>query len=434
MFSTKPKPTASKSTITLLRDVRDARERTIIEHQSQGRESVPPLEFNLELDESDIQEFLTDLDFIGNWVGPEVKGPGWRITSYWSPESGVAFYVDGDRGNGIPAFEASSIAATLPWFAELATTEGDVTVSATDEAPADTASQVGSSLAGPTSRVIKEAKPPVTMRDFFHLATDVDVDPVELLDLLASALGDRWWEHGLGEITFTSTDVPSGFTPLDEVAGTYMGKRMDGERWTVISEWSSRTNDFSIIFWTEDEGPMTAAESREFAGAMLEMSHYISAFQPAPAPEGNDVAGASEDGSGAASSSARSDENCPTEQTPSNFIIVDDAGLPIGTMDVNKIQDDGMNLALQLAAHSGDEDKTEQILAEQVETHGPRGVGYVLMIAIKNLTNDILAGAFDVMEAATGTKPRAKMAEIAGSVPPATNVRENETSAGVSND
>lgn len=119
----------------------------------------------------------------------------------------------------------------------------------------------------------------------------------------------------------------------------------------------------------------------------------------------------------------------------SNFIIItDDASLPIGTMDVDKIQDDGLDLAFQLAAHSGDEDKTEQILAEQVEIHGPRGIGYVLMVAIKNLTNDILAGAFDVMEAATGTKPRAKMAEIAGSVPPATNVRENENSGGDSND
>ena len=57
--------------------------------------------------------------------------------------------------------------------------------------------------------------------------------------------------------------------------------------------------------------------------------------------------------------------------------------------------------------------RSEQILAEQIEIHGPRGIGYVLIAAIKHLTNDILAGAFDVMEAATGTKPRSKMAEIA---------------------
>ena len=96
-----------------------------------------------------------------------------------------------------------------------------------------------------------------------------------------------------------------------------------------------------------------------------------------------------------------------------SFIITDETGLPIGTMDVDKIQNDGMDLAFRLASHSGDEDKTEQILAEQVEHHGPQGIGYVLMAAIKHLTNDILAGAFDVMEAATGTKPRSKMAEIA---------------------
>lgn len=98
---------------------------------------------------------------------------------------------------------------------------------------------------------------------------------------------------------------------------------------------------------------------------------------------------------------------------PDTFMVVDDDGAPLGMMDMDRIQDDGLNLAFTLAAHCGDEDKTEQILAEQVKYHGTQGIGYVLIAAIKHMTNDILAGAFDVMEAATGTEPRAKMAEIA---------------------
>ncbi|WP_427018608.1 hypothetical protein ACQCSX_08785 [Pseudarthrobacter sp. P1] len=96
-----------------------------------------------------------------------------------------------------------------------------------------------------------------------------------------------------------------------------------------------------------------------------------------------------------------------------NFIITDATGMPTAAVDVDKIQDDGLNLAFRLAAHSGDEDKTGEILAQAVAQHGTSGIGYVLIAAIKHMTNDILAGAFDVMEAATGTKPRAKMAEFA---------------------
>lgn len=96
-----------------------------------------------------------------------------------------------------------------------------------------------------------------------------------------------------------------------------------------------------------------------------------------------------------------------------NIIITDNTGMPVGSMNVEQVQNDGLNLAFKLAAHCGDEPKTEQLLAEAVEQHGTAGIGYVLIAAIKHMTNDILAGAFDVMESATGTKPRAKMAEIA---------------------
>lgn len=101
-----------------------------------------------------------------------------------------------------------------------------------------------------------------------------------------------------------------------------------------------------------------------------------------------------------------------------NYIIVDDNGMPTGTMDVDQIQNDGLHLAFALAAHCGDEPKTEQILAEHITRHTTQGLALVLVAAMKSMTNDILAGAFDVMQETTGYDPRAKMAEIAAAEGP----------------
>ncbi|UYB35490.1 hypothetical protein N9A08_12770 [Arthrobacter koreensis] len=104
----------------VLPEIRAAVERRIIEHQSEGRETAAPEGFTLELEENSVKEFLTDLEFCGCWVGPTAEGPGWEITSYWSPVNGVYFYVDSEKDNGVPASEAGNIAAALGRFAELA--------------------------------------------------------------------------------------------------------------------------------------------------------------------------------------------------------------------------------------------------------------------------------------------------------------------------
>lgn len=97
-----------------------------------------------------------------------------------------------------------------------------------------------------------------------------------------------------------------------------------------------------------------------------------------------------------------------------DFLIMGDDGLPVGSIDLEQLQNDGANLAFKLAAHAGDEAKTKATLREAVETHGHEGIGYVLMNAIPLLTDDILGPSFDIMATATGTNPRAKMAEIGG--------------------
>lgn len=95
-----------------------------------------------------------------------------------------------------------------------------------------------------------------------------------------------------------------------------------------------------------------------------------------------------------------------------SYIIVDDNGMPTATMDVEQIQTDATDLVFSLAAHCGDEAKTEQILTEHITRHSTHGLALVLVAAMKSMTNDILAGAFDVMQTTTGLDPRAKMAEI----------------------
>ncbi|WP_431710707.1 hypothetical protein [Glutamicibacter uratoxydans] len=106
--------------------------------------------------------------------------------------------------------------------------------------------------------------------------------------------------------------------------------------------------------------------------------------------------------------------NLPDLDGINDFLIMGDDGLPVGSLNLEQVQNDGANLAFKLAAHAGDETKTRATLREALETHGHDGIGYVLMNAIPLLTDDILGPSFDVMQAATGADPRAKMAEIGG--------------------
>lgn len=97
-----------------------------------------------------------------------------------------------------------------------------------------------------------------------------------------------------------------------------------------------------------------------------------------------------------------------------DFIITGSNGLPVGSLKLDQLQDDGANLAFKLAAHAGDKAQTKATLREAIQQHGHESIGYILMNAIPLLVDDILAPSFDVMQTATGADPRAKMAEIGG--------------------
>ncbi|MEQ4567999.1 hypothetical protein [Paenarthrobacter sp. CAP02] len=150
-------------------------------------------------------------------------------------------------------------------------------------------------------------KVPTTVREFGDVADQLDMELTELLELLDDALGANWWNEDHDDLIITTdlpwparTDsfgpkttpasVPPGFTPSDIVCDLYVGKRMEGARWTIVSEYVPHTAEFSLTFWTADDDPMTAAEANEYATAMLEMGAYIttaaSASKAAGATEG----------------------------------------------------------------------------------------------------------------------------------------------------
>lgn len=102
-----------------------------------------------------------------------------------------------------------------------------------------------------------------------------------------------------------------------------------------------------------------------------------------------------------------------TNRTPEmQFIITDEKGIPSSSMDSDQIQNDGADLAFQLAANCGDESQTSATLAQAITRHGNDGITYVLISAIRLLTDDILGPAFDLTDKSTGLNTRAKMAEI----------------------
>ncbi|MGN5733142.1 hypothetical protein [Arthrobacter psychrochitiniphilus] len=117
------------------------------------------------------------------------------------------------------------------------------------------------------------------MQDLFRTARDLNVKPSELIGIFDEALGIHWPESEPQDIIIRAAgqrfDIPAGFKPLDDVVDSYEGKRLDGARWTIISEWSAPTNEFALTFWAHDDNSMTAAETREYTAALLEMSAYI---------------------------------------------------------------------------------------------------------------------------------------------------------------
>lgn len=142
----------------------------------------------------------------------------------------------------------------------------------------------------------KTIKTPATVQELFRTAISVEMMPSEFIDFLDDALGHDWWDREPEEITLRDVPegwnphlnesqrpapgiVPPGFTPFDSEWDMFVGKSIDGERWTIKSEWVLHTKVFSLTFWAHDDNPMSADETREYAAALLEMSSYITTME-----------------------------------------------------------------------------------------------------------------------------------------------------------
>ncbi|MET4588847.1 hypothetical protein [Arthrobacter sp. 754] len=66
--------------------------------------------------------FTKDSSSTEDWAtfsGPTFEGDGWKVTSHWTLEDGVTFYVDGDGDNALKGAEAGKIAEALAQIAAL---------------------------------------------------------------------------------------------------------------------------------------------------------------------------------------------------------------------------------------------------------------------------------------------------------------------------
>jgi hypothetical protein len=77
--------------------------------EAQGKkitDLLPPEGFTL--DKSTFGDYI-----VGCWAGPSFEGNGWKITTHWTAEEGVTFYLDGSGDNAISGAEAGKITAAL---------------------------------------------------------------------------------------------------------------------------------------------------------------------------------------------------------------------------------------------------------------------------------------------------------------------------------
>ena len=109
------------TTIKLPETVRASEDAASLETRLRAKFN-PPAGFRMSYSTADFHEVgIHDADEHGGfWDGPVVQGEQWKVTSHWSAEQGITFYVDGDGDNAIPASEALKIAGALQEVAIMA--------------------------------------------------------------------------------------------------------------------------------------------------------------------------------------------------------------------------------------------------------------------------------------------------------------------------
>lgn len=94
------------------------------------------------------------------------------------------------------------------------------------------------------------------------------------------------------------------------------------------------------------------------------------------------------------------------------YLVTDDNGAPLYFADLQKITDEGGDLAVALAAVAGDREEIARICSATLGRLGPEQFGMVAANALNVMAEVFLGGAFDVAQA-HGTDMRAAMCQIA---------------------
>lgn len=85
---------------------------------------------------------------------------------------------------------------------------------------------------------------------------------------------------------------------------------------------------------------------------------------------------------------------------PAEFFISDEQGVPIGHIDVDKLQSDATLLMYDMAASAGDDAATDRVAEKWVGRTDPQYFGYLSSAALSLLTRCILGPTLDACEAA----------------------------------
>lgn len=83
----------------------------------------------------------------------------------------------------------------------------------------------------------------------------------------------------------------------------------------------------------------------------------------------------------------------------SDYFVTDEAGLPLGMVNMDQVQADGTAMSYALAAAAGDRDELDRVADEWLERVGSSGFGYVAAVAARQLAEGVVAPLLDVLDA-----------------------------------
>ena len=85
---------------------------------------------------------------------------------------------------------------------------------------------------------------------------------------------------------------------------------------------------------------------------------------------------------------------------PAEFFVADEQGMPIGHVNVDRLQSDATLLMYDMAASAGDDDATDRVSVEWLSRHDPEYFGYIATAALSLTVRCILGPVLEACDAA----------------------------------